>query len=181
MENENEFDFNNAVVESLQYLRNYAKRFGLQDVDEEELVSNTILKAFENRDKYKVVSGSKFRSWLTTIMTNIFINDYRSVSRKSTDLHDNQGIVLLHEQKAYLEETDSLSIYKEMLEQVKDALTEENYRIFIAYINGYQYNQIAEIFDIPIGTIKSKIFISRQQIMRHINGNKIQKRKYRQI
>lgn len=182
MENESEFDFNNAVVENVQYLRNYAKRFGLQEVDQEELVSNTILKAFENQNKYKIIEGHDFGGWLTRILTNLFINDYRRSISRPTDLYDNEGITILREQKSYSEEADSSSIYDELLKSVKGILSDENYRIFMAYVNGYQYNQIAEIFELPMGTVKSRIFFSRQQIIEYVkNGNKIQKRKHSQI
>lgn len=76
----------------------------------------------------------------------------------------------ISEMKRYSQDADSDSIYFELQEQVKASLSPVEFRIFMAYVNGYGYEQIAEIMNIPIGTIKSRIHFSRNKIKTNIKN-----------
>lgn len=178
MGSENEFDFDNQVVNSIESLRRYAIYYGLRGCDAEDLVNDTILKAYENKDKYHVVEGSGFMGWICTIQRNIFINGYRKKSTYPTDCYDNDMMISLREQKTHSEETDSNSIYIEAIDLIKRSLSDSDYKVIMAFVNGYTYVQISEIFEISLGTIKSKIFNIRQRLIDIINGSKNERRKY---
>lgn len=160
-----EFDFDNQIVSNIPYLKNYAKRFSLKEEEAEDLTSDTFLKALEKREYFRQGDGTNFRGWLVTIMTNLFINKYRLGKRQATDNYDNEEIVLLAEQKKYSKSTDSDFINRELFDLVKLTLSPIDYRVIMAYANGYAYEQISEIMEISLGTIKSKIFSARKKLI----------------
>lgn len=163
-----EFDFDNQIVSNIPYLKNYAKRFSLKEEEAEDLTSDTFLKALEKREYFRQVDKTNFRGWLVTIMTNLFINKYRMDKRQATDNYDNEEIVLLSEQKKYSKNTDADFINTELFDLIKLTLSPIDYRIIMAYANGYAYEQISEIMEISLGTIKSKIFSTRKKLIETI-------------
>lgn len=170
MDSDNKFDFDNQVVNNIEKLKRYARSFGLNECDAEDLTYNTILKAYENKDKYQVIEGHDFCGWLFRVQRNLFFNQYRRDSAHSVDLYDNDMITMLDEQKAYSKETDSDTMYTESFDLIKGLLSDTDFKVIMAFANGYHYFQISEILDVPIGTVKSKIFNIRQRLIEHMNG-----------
>lgn len=165
-----EFDFNSQLVENMPYLNNYARKFSLSEDERKDLVSETLLKALDKKDYFRIGSEMNFRAWLIKIMTNLFINNYRKNERYAMDHYDNEKMALLTEQQKYSQAADSEFIYQELCDIVRQSLSLIDYRVFMAFINGYAYEQIAEIMELPLGTVKSKIFGARKKIIRNINN-----------
>ncbi len=97
-------------------------------------------------------------------MRNIFINDYHSSSNKYTVFDNEEGTIMNRYASNPGEETpDSTYTVKEINRAIK-SLAEE-YRIpFSLYLSGYKYQEIADRMNLPIGTVKSRIYASRQQL-----------------
>lgn len=167
------FDFDSLVSKFIPFLDNYAKKFCLAEDDRKDLVSETILKALDKKQLFRQGDESQFKGWLVTILKNSFINLYRKEERNATDNYDNEQMASISEMKRYSQDADSDSIYYELQEQVKASLSPVEFRIFMAYVNGYGYEQIAEIMNIPIGTIKSRIHFSRNKIKTNIKKNEL--------
>lgn len=165
------FNFEQQLTDYMPFLNDYAKRFGLDEEDRLDLVSDTLLKALDNKGKYRDYGGSNLKGWLVTVMTNIFINSYRKMVRNATDHYDNEQMTLLTEQKYYSRDTDSDCICEESAEVIKRSLTVIDYRILMAYANGYTYEQISEIMEFPVGTVKSKIFLARRKVINNMKNN----------
>lgn len=165
------FNFEQQVANYMPFLNGYSKRFFLDDEDRQDLVSDTILKALDKKEYFREGDENGLRGWLVTVMTRIFINNYRRESRYATDHYDNEQMTLLTEQKQYSKDTDADSICDELSEVVKRSLSALDYRILMAFANGYAYEQISEIMELPVGTVKSKIFLARKKVMKNIKSN----------
>jgi RNA polymerase sigma-70 factor (ECF subfamily) len=127
-----------------------------------DLLQETSLKALDNEDKY--APDTNFKGWMYTIMRNIFINNYRKMVRDQTfvDTTDNQYHLNLSQDTAF-DSTESAYDLKEM-HRVVNALPKEYKQPFSMHISGFKYREIAEKLDLPIGTVKSRIFFTRKRL-----------------
>jgi RNA polymerase sigma factor (sigma-70 family) len=127
------------------------------DVDDaDDLVQDTFLKACKYKDKF---NGENLRAWLFTILKNSFINNYRQDKNFPKDSVE----VLFKE----LDESQTIES-KLRCESIRKLIEEEKdeFKIpFKMFLEGYQYNEIAEKLDLKIGTVKSRIFFIRQHLM----------------
>lgn len=129
-----------------------------------DLLQETSLKALDNEDKY--TPDTNFKGWMYTIMRNIFINNYRKVVRSATVVDKTEDLFLLNlPQESGFETPDGSVAAKEITAAI-NAFTDE-YRIpFSMHVAGYKYNEIAEEMNLPIGTVKSRIFLARQRLQK---------------
>ena len=129
-----------------------------------DLLQDTSLKALDNEEKYE--PATNFKGWIYTIMRNIFINNYRRIVREQTFIDTTENRYHLNAPNA--EATDSTERAYDLKEmhRIVNALPKE-YRVpFSMYIAGFKYREIAEKLNIPIGTVKSRIFFTRQRLQR---------------
>ncbi|PST82542.1 RNA polymerase subunit sigma [Pedobacter yulinensis] len=143
-------------------LRNYALRFTHNLDDAEDLLQETMLKALRYANLYK--EGTNLKAWLYTILRNTFINDYRSKSKWTSVIEVNED---LSSQQLRTSASNNLAENKFMSGDIQTALGSlpEEYRVpFLRYFEGYKYHEIAEELRIPIGTVKTRIFMARQQL-----------------
>ena len=97
-------------------------------------------------------------------MKNTFINEYRRRKMSKTFLDDSANEYVMNSVKAETESSTSQINTKEILSKI-EAL-DEDYKIpFMKYFNGFKYKEISEELNLPIGTVKSRIFIARQKLM----------------
>ena len=127
-----------------------------------DLLQETSLKALDNEDKY--MPETNFKGWMYTIMRNIFINNYRKVVREQTfvDQTDNLYYLNFSPDTSY-ESTERAYDLKEM-HRVVNALPREYKIPFSMHISGFKYREIAEKLNLPLGTVKSRIFFTRQKL-----------------
>ncbi|WP_300727592.1 RNA polymerase sigma factor [uncultured Bacteroides sp.] len=131
-----------------------------------DLLQETALKALDNEDKY--TSETNFKGWIYTIMRNIFINNYRKALRDQTyvDPTDNQFYI---NQGVNLEAESLEGSYdlKEM-HRVVNSLPKD-YRVpFAMYVSGFKYREIADKLGLPLGTVKSRIYFTRQKLQEEL-------------
>lgn len=143
-------------------LYNFAYQLTTNREQAEDLLQDTTLKALANEDKY--IDNVNFKGWIFTIMRNIFINNYRQNVRKATVIDQTEDLYHLNiSQESGLETPEGSYAVKE----ISIALNEfsEEYRIpFNMFVAGYKYNEIAEKLNLPLGTIKSRIFCTRKKL-----------------
>lgn len=127
-----------------------------------DLLQDTTLKALDNRNKY--VENTNFKGWVFTIMRNIFINNYRRASRTVTiiDTTDNSYHLSLSLGNGI--ETPEGALSAAEITVAINALGEDFRVPFVMLIQGYKYNEIAERTGLPLGTIKSRIFLTRKRL-----------------
>lgn len=142
--------------------------------DAEDLVQETFVKAYRFWDKFE--TGSNCRAWLFKIMTNIFINDYRAKSRapQSVDVDDIDDGYLYN----YLADSKSGQNPEEQLfaklldDDVKRAIEElpDDFRVVVvlSFLEGFSYQEIAEIADLQLGTVKSRLHRGRKLLQKQL-------------
>lgn len=143
-------------------LLNFAYMLTSNRDDAYDLLQDTTIKALDNEDKY--VENTNFKGWVFTIMRNIFINNYRKVVRSATVVDTTEDLYHLNLPQDSGFETPEGSVAANEITGAINALTEE-YRIpFSMYVAGYKYNEISEKMNLPLGTVKSRIFFARKQL-----------------
>ena len=143
-------------------LLNFAYMLTSNRDDAYDLLQDTTLKALDNEDKY--VDNTNFKGWVFTIMRNIFINNYRKVVRSATIVDTTEDLYHLNLSQESGLETPEGSFAENEISSAINALSDE-YRVpFSMYVAGYKYNEISEKMNLPLGTIKSRIFFARKQL-----------------
>lgn len=154
--------FNNKLVSMQDELRRYAYKLTVDINEADDLLQETSLKALINKDKF--TDGTNFKGWMYTIMKNIFINDYRKSSREQTFVDKTDNLAMIDSmQYLYADSTEQLHDNKE-LKKVVSKLPGEFKIPFMMFTNGYKYKEISEKLNIPIGTVKSRIFSTRKKL-----------------
>ena len=130
--------------------------------DAYDLLQDTTLKALDNEDKY--ADNTHYKGWVFTIMRNLFINNYRRGVRAATiiDTTDNLYHLNISQDSALESPEDSYGA-----SEITSAINElsDEYRIpFSMHVAGYKYNEIAQQMNLPLGTIKSRIFFARKKL-----------------
>lgn len=155
-------NFQAKLLDLQSNLLNFAYTLTANRDDAYDLLQDTTLKALDNEDKY--VDNTNFKGWVFTIMRNIFINNYRKVVRSATIIDQTEDLYHLNLPQDSGFETPDGSIAATEISAAIESFADE-YRIpFSMHVAGYKYNEIAEQMNLPLGTIKSRIFFARQRL-----------------
>jgi RNA polymerase sigma factor (sigma-70 family) len=155
-------EFNEALIGMESNLRSFAMSFTRNREDAKDLTQETMMKAITYRSYY--TPQTNFKAWVFTIMRNIFINQYRR-NVKSGTIFDNSKDLYLLTNSIGAEETPLERISVKDINSKIDTLTEEYKEPFEMHFKGFKYKEIADKLGIPIGTVKSRIFIARKKLM----------------
>jgi RNA polymerase sigma-70 factor (ECF subfamily) len=157
-------NFDQQLIEFQRSLKSFAYGFTNNEEDANDLLQETYLKALTYRDKFQ--EQTNLKAWLYTIMRNTFINNYRKAVRANTilDKTDEQFYINNTTSGTGFADPDSTYSHKQISKVVEDL--EDEYKVpFQMYNTGFKYKEIAEKLDLPIGTIKSRIFLARKKLM----------------
>jgi RNA polymerase sigma factor (sigma-70 family) len=159
-------EFNHRILNLNDSLRNYAMSLASNQEDVNDLLQDTYLKALTNREKFD--PSTNMKAWTYTIMKNTFINNYRKLRRTNTIMDDSKETYLLNNnQKLASIDTESQYFHGEIMQAIRQ-LDEEQRIPFEKHIEGLKYKEIAEVMDLPIGTVKSRIFLTRQKLSQNL-------------
>ena len=169
--------FQREAVPHLDALYGTALRMTKSESDAEDLIQETMLKAYRYFDKYE--QGTNCKAWLFKIMTNTFINRYRKKQKRKEFLVDDghrplQERVEAPEHSAFHDHYESEEqIYFRMFgDEVRRALEEMpvDFRmvVILADLQDFAYKEIAEIMDCPIGTVMSRLYRGRRMLQAHL-------------
>lgn len=130
--------------------------------DAKDLYQETAFRAINNQEKFR--PETNFKAWTFTIMKNIFINNYRKKVKANTILDATDNTFFIDSGSNVITNDGNRNMLMKELQQMIDRL-EDNIRIpFVMHHEGYKYNEIAEMFDLPLGTVKSRIFFARKEL-----------------
>lgn len=147
-------------------LFHFAYKLTANKEEANDLLQETSLKALDNEEKY--MAETNFKGWMYTIMRNIFINNYRKTLRDQTYVDQTDNLYYLNQGVDI--ETDSTdgNYDSKEIRRVVNALPKE-YRIpFSMFVAGFKYREISEKLNLPIGTVKSRIFFTRQKLQEEL-------------
>lgn len=153
------------------HMGSFALSLTLNKEEAEDLMQETNLKVLDNQEKY--VDNINFKGWVFSIMRNIFINNYRRMARRKTmiDTTDNLYHLNLPQNSGY--DSPEVAYNVKEISSVINSFPEEYRRPFTLYVAGYKYEDIAEKMDIPLGTVKSRIFFARKRLKKELSDYKI--------
>lgn len=158
--------FENELLPHVGALQTFAYHLTYNQDDADDLVQETYLKAYRFIDKYD--EGTNAKAWLFKILKNAYINEYRKKVKQPTKV-DYEEIVAYHDT-----DDDRISGYSDLREEIflhmmGDEVTSAinslpiDFRtvILLCDIEGFTYEEIASIIDVPIGTVRSRLFRAR--------------------
>ena len=159
-------DFTQGILAMEPDLHRFAYKLTSDRESANDLVQDCVLQALDNHEKF--THAKNLKGWMFTIMRNIFINNYRKVVRDQTFVDKTDNLYHLNlPQDAGFESTERTYDLKEM-HRVVNALPKE-YRVpFAMHVSGFKYREIAEKLNLPLGTVKSRIFFTRQKLQEEL-------------
>jgi RNA polymerase sigma-70 factor (ECF subfamily) len=169
--------FADQAMEHMPSLYSAALRMTRNPADAEDLVQETYLKAYRGFDSY--TQGTNLKAWLYRILTNTFINRYRAAKRRpdETELEDVEELYLYRRLGGLEGARASRSAEDELLDffteaEVRDAVESlpEQFRlaVLLADVEGFSYKEIADILDIPMGTVMSRLHRGRKALQKRL-------------
>jgi RNA polymerase sigma-70 factor, ECF subfamily len=169
--------FVDEAMEFMPSLYSAALRMTRNPTDAEDLVQETYLKAYRGFGGYQ--QGTNLKAWLYRILTNTFINQYRAKKRRpdESDLDEVEDLYLYRRLGGLEAARAGRSAEDELMDfftdtEVKEAVESlpEQFRmaVLLADVEGFSYKEIAEILDIPIGTVMSRLHRGRKALQKQL-------------
>lgn len=158
----NNIQFGGALLSLQDNMQSFALSLTADRDDALDLVQDTTLKVLNHRDKF--VDNVNFKGWVLTVMRNIFINNYHKRMRTNALIDSSKDLatVSLGVDGDYYSPEGSMD-----LQEIQNSIAglSDLLRVpFEMYVGGYKYHEIAEKMNIPIGTVKSRIFLARKEL-----------------
>ncbi len=169
--------FSDQAMVYMDQLYSAARRMTRNTADAEDLVQETYLRAYRGFGNFQ--QGTNLRAWLFRILTNAFINSYRSKQRKpqSVDLAAVEDVYMHQQLRGDTRSALSASAEDVMMEAVTDteiiealeSLPEEfRITVLLADVEGFAYKEVAEILQVPIGTVMSRLHRGRKALRKRL-------------
>ncbi len=164
---EKEEVFNNEFLPHINSMYNFGYRLTLDRDDAKDLVQDTYFKAFRFIESFQ--KGTNAKAWLFRILKNSFINDYRKKTKEPTKVDYQEVESYYNSEDVDRQITPDLRVdaLKDMIgDEISNALNalDVDFRtvIILCDLEGFKYEEMAKILDIPIGTVRSRLHRARQ-------------------
>jgi RNA polymerase sigma-70 factor (ECF subfamily) len=163
-------EFEEEALVHLDSLYSVALRLTGNASDAEDLVQDTVTKAFRAWDKYE--RGTNCRAWLVTILRNTFINQFRKQSKRPAAV-EFEAVQDTSVFESVQDRDPAGSFFRFIVDdEVKRAIQElpEEFRIpvVLSDVEGLSYAEIAEVLELPVGTVKSRLFRGRRRLQQRL-------------
>lgn len=169
-------DFADDAMGLMSSLYSAAMRMTRNPADAEDLVQETYLRAYRGYEGFK--AGTNLKAWMYRILTNAYLNDYRKKQRRptETDLEAVEDLYLYRRLgpdagklgRSVEDELAGLFVDHEVKQAVEDLPDHYRIPILLADVEGFAYAEIAEILDVPIGTVMSRLHRGRKQLQKRL-------------
>jgi RNA polymerase sigma-70 factor (ECF subfamily) len=163
------WDFEAAAMPFVDSLYNTAFRMTRNAEDAEDLVQESYLKAYKYYDKFR--EGTNFKAWLFKILKNTFINNYRRRQQRPpqsdfAEIEESFETQVSDEVKRRVKSPEEELLEDVLDEDVQRALddlpTDYRMAVVLADLEGFSYKEIAEILELPVGTVMSRLYRGRK-------------------
>ncbi len=158
--------FNEEFMPHINSMYNFAYRLTLDQDDSKDLLQDTYLKAFRFIDSFQ--KGTNAKAWLFRILKNSFINDYRKKSKEPSKVDYQEVETYYNSEDVDRQITPDLRVeaLRDMIgDEISNALNslDVDFRtvIILCDLEGFKYDEMAKILDIPIGTVRSRLHRAR--------------------
>ena len=155
-------EFHNQLTGLNKILLSFALNLTKNLEDAKDLLQETSIRAIRNKDKFR--TGTNLKAWLFTIMKNIFINNYRKKVKANTVFDSSDNMFLINSGKNVVRNGGEQNVLSNELQGILDDLDESLRIPFLRYFDGFKYQEIADEMNLPLGTIKSRIFFARKEL-----------------
>jgi RNA polymerase sigma-70 factor (ECF subfamily) len=159
-------DFKSEMMPHLDSMYNFALRLTMDPTDAEDLVQDSVVKAFRFFHSYE--KGTNAKAWLFRILKNSYINNYRKKSKRPNEVDYDEVSTFYETIRADQTDTSDLEerMYRDMLDDTVTKALEsipEDFRsvVLLCDVEGFTYEEIANMLDVPIGTIRSRLHRGR--------------------
>lgn len=161
-----QIEFSKMVQNEASPLHNYAYQLTRNTEDAHDLVQETMLKAFTYHSKF--AEGTNLKGWLYTIMKNSFINNYRRMVKRNTFIDSTDNSFYLDSKGSTTSNGAEAKFMMRDMENAIDSLPQDLKKTFTMNYKGFKYHEIAEVLNIPIGTVKTRIFVARRMLRKKL-------------
>lgn len=167
--NQSSWDFEAAAMPFVDSLYSTAYRMTRNSQDAEDLVQETYMKAYKYYDKFQ--EGTNFKAWLFKILKNTFINAYRKKQQKPlendfAEIEDAFESQVSDQASGLLKNPEEQLLENALDEHIQQALESlpQDFRVavLLADLQDFSYKEIAEILDVPVGTVMSRLYRGRR-------------------
>lgn len=162
----NGIQFQQKLLGLQENMMNFALMLTANRDDAQDLLQDTALKVLDNQDKF--VDNVNFKGWVLTVMRNIFINNYHKVVRTQTMVDSGVDLYNLDVVNDSGIDSPEKAYNIQEITKVINALNDDLKMPFSMFVSGYKYNEIADKLDLPLGTVKSRIFFARQELQKNL-------------
>ena len=170
-------EFESMAMPFMDQLYSHALRLTKNSSDAEDLVQETYLKGYRAFSSFK--EGTNLRAWLFRILTNSFINNYRKKQRGfEEEDFDEVDDLYLHRRLGSIQNSTLGMSAEDMLferlteDEIKDAVenlpTQYREVVLLADVQGFSYKEIAEILEVPDGTVMSRLHRGRAKLQKDL-------------
>jgi len=156
------YQFEKVYKNNIEALRSFALKLTRNEMDADDLVQETAIKAFRNFDSFK--SGENFKNWSFTILKNTFITHYKRRKRRNVISTPIENLIGMSHNKPQVQSKTISENKLKYVEKAIEKLSVKSQEPFQMYISGYSYKEISDYLEIPTGTVKSRINFARTKI-----------------
>ena len=169
--------FEEEALTHLDAVYRFALRLSGSRATAEDLVQDTFLRAYRSWDQY--TAGTRCKSWLFTICRNVFLRQRERTLRhdeivEETSRHNIDPLSREKPVFAATRQSDPEGEYfdqlidRRVVEAIDELPGEYRMAVVLSDLEGLPYSEIAEIMDVPVGTIKSRLFRGRRQLQERL-------------
>lgn len=155
-------EYNHTISQMSKSLKPFALKLTKDSEEANDLLQETLMKAYKNRDKFS--EGTNLKAWLFTIMKNTFITNYQKMVRRGTFIDTTDNLHFINSSDAEINNGAYGNFALRDINKAIDNLDDVYKTPFMMYFRGFKYHEIAVRLDIPIGTVKNRIHIARKQL-----------------
>jgi RNA polymerase sigma-70 factor (ECF subfamily) len=143
-------------------MKPYALRLTKDNENANDLLQETTMKAYVNRDKFS--SGTNLKAWYYTIMRNTFITKYQRMKKRNTFIDITANLHYINSSGSTIHNEATSTFVMHNVNKAIEKL-DDTYRLpFVMHFQGFKYYEIADRLNLPIGTVKNRIHIARKEL-----------------